>query len=122
MERLADGAGLVTLAIGAALAVVPVRAAATLGLGADAADARRIGVLDLGLGSAMLVGRPRWLWMAARAAFNVVLARRYLAEGRRPDGNPRAMGGAVAMSALTVVDGGIAAALLTRAGHSSGRA
>jgi len=117
-DLLADAAGLVTLGIGTALTVAPTRAGGVLGLPPSPAAARVIGGIDLGLGAGLLAGRPRWPWMAARAAFNVVLGARYLGEARRPGGNSRAMGGAVGMAALTVLDGVGAVALWRRAARA----
>lgn len=110
-ERLTDGAGLVTLAVGAALTVAPERTTTALGLGLSPRVGRGIGVADLVLASGLLRGRSRAGWMMARTMLNAVLAGAYTAEFRRPGGDPRARWGAVAMSALTVLDGSVAVVL-----------
>ncbi|WP_370617807.1 hypothetical protein [Mumia sp. Pv 4-285] len=63
-------AGLVTLVTGSALVVDPRRAGALTGIG-DPGTARKIGLLDLALAPGLLVGTPRWPWLAARAVANV---------------------------------------------------
>lgn len=103
-ERRADRAvgsvGLVTLAIGAALATTPSRAARALGLEDDPEAARLLGCADLVLAAGLFRGRPRWPWIALRAALNAQLARRYAARGRRAH--------AAGMAGLTLVDGTLA--------------
>ena len=110
VERLANAVGLVTLGFGVALTVAPRRSREVLGMGV-ALPARAVGVADLVIGSALLFGRPRWPWMASRAALNAVLAESYRSEASKPDRSPRAHSGALAMSALTVVDATLAIAL-----------
>jgi hypothetical protein len=111
--RLADIAGMVTLAIGTGLTVAPSRTAKVLGLGDRPTLSRTIGLVDLALVPGLLRGRPRWPWMVARAALNLVVADCYRTEAFQPDGHPNARAGAVAMVALTVVDGTLAVALWT---------
>jgi hypothetical protein len=114
-DRAADAVGAVTLAIGAALTVAPERAAVFLGLGPHPVLARVVGAADLAIGSALLRDRPRWPWMAARAGLTLVLATCYQLEMRRPGGdNLRTRIGAVTMTNLAVVDGGLAAVLAYR--------
>ena len=114
-ERAATIAGVVTIGFGVALTVAPSRSALGLGLGDHPRLARVIGLADLGLGLGLLASRPRWPWMAARAIFNLALASHYQVESRQADVLGRARIGAVAMTALTLVDGGLAAALRARA-------
>ncbi len=110
-ERATDAAGVVSIGIGATLTLAPTPTATTLGLGDQPSWARAIGLADLALGPGLLAGRPRWPWMAARAALNIVIVRHYRARAR---GNPnarRAGAGAAAMTALTVVDAAVASTL-----------
>jgi len=109
-ERATDAAGVVTVAIGAALALWPARTAAALGLGSRRGQARAIGLADLALGPGLLLGRPRWPWMAARAALNLVIARQYRAQLGISQLR-RTSAGATAMSVLTVVDAAVAVRL-----------
>jgi hypothetical protein len=111
--RMADGATLATIGLGTSLTFAPRQTAAMLGLGPHHRRARAIGIADLVLGSRMLLGSSRARWMAARAAFNVVIAGCYLDEFRR-SGSRRAQAGATGMAALTVVDGAVAYALRQR--------
>jgi hypothetical protein len=79
-ERAVTVVGLVTAVIGIVLIAVPRRSAELVGL--DDADARALGVADLVLSPALLWGRPRWLWMAARAAMNLGMGAFVLRRGR----------------------------------------
>jgi hypothetical protein len=110
-ERAADAAGIVTVSIGVALTLAPARTAARLGLGDQRCRARAIGLADLMLGPLLLVARPRWPWMGVRAALNLVIAREYVAGADGDRGWRRARAGAMAMTALTVLDGAAAVAL-----------
>lgn len=110
-ERATDAAGVVTTAIGAALTLAPNPTTATLGLGNQRGQARAIGLADLALGPGLLAARPRWPWMAARAALNMVIARQYHASLRANPNDCRARAGATAMTALTIVDAAVAATL-----------
>ncbi|MGI5519348.1 hypothetical protein ACQEUX_00135 [Micromonospora sp. CA-259024] len=112
--------GLVTLGFGVVLTARPRRSAAALGLGDRPVLAGAVGLTDLVVGTGVLCGRPRWPWMAARAALNLVLTGCYAAEANRPDGNRRARTGAVAMASLTVVDATLALALAVQAGKEDG--
>lgn len=114
VERLTDAAGLVSLVLGTALTVAPVRSAALLGLGGTPTTGRFIGLLDVVLAPGLLRGRPRWPWMVGRTAVNLLVARTYAVERHRSGGDLRARGGVVAMSVLTLVDGGVAVALRRR--------
>ncbi|MEU4472936.1 hypothetical protein [Micromonospora sp. NPDC023888] len=106
-----------TLGFGVALTARPRRTAAALGLGERPVLAGAVGLADLVVGSGVLCGRPRWPWMAARAALNLVLAGCYAAEANRPDGNGRARAGAIAMASLTVVDATLTLALAKQRGQ-----
>jgi hypothetical protein len=110
-DRLVDIVGVVTLAMGAGLALAPRRSAATLGLGDHPAFARTVGAVDLVLAPGLLGGRPRWPWMAARAGLNLVIAHHYRIESRCSVGSSKARTGAAGMAMLTVVDGALAVAL-----------
>jgi hypothetical protein len=90
-------AGMATLVIGAALVAAPTWFSALAGID-DRRLVRGYGVLDPSLVPGLLAGRPRWPWLAARAAANVGLAAALVGRGRR--------GASIAamVSALTVVD------------------
>lgn len=110
-ERFTDGAGLVTAIVGTALVVAPARADAALGLGLSPMPARALGIADVVLAPGLLRGRPRWPWMVVRTVLNAVVAWAYAAASRRPGGHRRARRGALAMTVLVVVDGGVAVVL-----------
>lgn len=110
-DRMADVVGGVTLTMGVGLTAAPSRSAAVLGLGERSTWVRTLGLVDLVMAPGLLRGRPRWPWMAARAALNLVIAENYRRRARRTGGSARASGGAVAMAALTVVDGALAVVL-----------
>ncbi|MEO7449172.1 MAG: hypothetical protein ABI336_12940 [Humibacillus sp.] len=61
--------------------------------------ARVIGALDLALVPGLLGGRPRWPWLAARAAANVLTATTLLRTSA-----PRVVPVAAVLSALTIGD------------------
>ncbi|MER7078297.1 hypothetical protein SAMN02982929_05767 [Saccharopolyspora kobensis] len=77
VERLADVVGPVTLGMGVGLAAAPEKVGGALGL--DRRFARSVGIIDLALAPGLLLGRPKWPWMAARAGLNLVLVGRYRA-------------------------------------------
>lgn len=115
-DVLTTAAGAATLVVGAGLTAAPARTARILGLGGSAQSARALGIADLALAPALLVGgRNRGPAMIVRAALNVLVAGRFRAESARPDGSPRAAGGATAMAVLTVVDGLAGVVLLREA-------
>lgn len=109
---LADAAGVVTLAMGAALTGAPRQAAALVGLEDRPALARAIGLADLALAPWLLDRRrSRATPMAVRAALNGVIGAAYAEDARRPRRHTLARHRVVAMAALTVVDAAAAAAL-----------
>ena len=103
--------GCVTLAIGAALAVAPGRAAEALDLDGQQMALRAIGVSDLLLVPGLLRGSPRWPWMVGRAALNLAIAA-YL-RGVAPQSSSTGIlnGGAGVLVGLTAVDGATGLAL-----------
>ncbi|MDA3646678.1 hypothetical protein LZ318_26085 [Saccharopolyspora indica] len=107
VERLADVVGVVTSGMGVGLATAPEKVGGALGL--DRRFARSVGIIDLALAPGLLLGRPRWPWMAARAGLNLLLADRYR--------NRRVPAGMVGMAALTAVDGTLALVLKHRSGN-----
>lgn len=109
-------AGYATLAIGAVLVAAPRRVAAPLGLERHVAALRAMGACDLALVPGLLRGRPRWPWMAGRAALNVVQAA-YLHRLAPRSTTPAAVHGTAGLLvALTAIDG--ATALELRRGAS----
>ena len=110
LDRASDVIGVVTLAFGCALSAGGRPIAEALRL--DPARGRAIGLADLALGTALLAARPRWPWMAVRAALNVLIAREYRAELHRRSGADRvARFGVISMRTLAVSDAAMAAAL-----------
>ena len=97
--------GGVSLGIGLALAFAPRSSAAALGWGDRGNLARAVGVADLIIGPALLLGRGRAQWMLARALLNAALSVVYawiLATGTpRRD---RALAGLLGMSTPTFTD------------------
>jgi hypothetical protein len=91
-------AGLITLATGVGLTLAPDRVGRLVGID-DPRTARLIGVGDLVLAPGLVAGRPRWPWMAARAAANLPMAAVFLSSPHR---SARATG--VALLGLTVND------------------
>lgn len=111
---LAAVVGGVSLGIGLALAFAPRSSAASLGWGDRARLARTVGVADLIIGPALLLGRGRAQWMLARALLNAALSGVYawtLATGTPRRG--RALAGLLGMSALTFTDYLLARRLLS---------
>ena len=107
--RASRTAGLATLVIGSALLVYPRRVGALTGID-DPGTARRIGLLDLVLAPGLLVGTPRWPWLAARAVANLGTA---VVLGR---GSWAGRATAASLVAVTLVDGQAARTL-----HALGR-
>lgn len=104
--------GAVTTAIGGVLAVAPGGPAAFLRLSSPL-GARVIGIADLALVPGLIAGRPRWPWMAGRAALNVAIAAYLLREARLAGGEGgRLRATAIALLALTVGDIQVTRALL----------
>jgi hypothetical protein len=104
LQRMPAFAGYATLVIGAALVAAPRLLSGPLRLEGQERAVRAIGVSDLVLVPGLLRGRPRWPWMAARAAFDLADAA-FLHRVARNDA------GAAVMLALTAVDGAAALAL-----------
>jgi hypothetical protein len=75
-------AGLITLATGVGLTLAPDRVGRLVGID-DARSARLIGIGDLVLAPGLVAGRPRWPWMAARAAANLPMAAVFLSSPHR---------------------------------------
>ena len=102
---LASGIGWISLGIGLALTLAPLKSASFLGMGYLKGSARVFGAVDLIVGTGLLLGRRRSRWMSARALLNAVLAVGYartLAVEKPPP--IRARGGLIAMICLTVFD------------------
>ncbi len=102
--------GLITLGTGAALVLAPGRLGRLAGID-DCRTARLLGAADLSLAPGLLSGRPRWPWMAARAALNLPMAA-VLARSSRTS----ARLSAVNLLALTATDARVALTL-----HRAGR-
>ncbi len=93
--RVATGVGAAAALIGGALVASPGRFGPWIAL-TDVGAARSVGLADLALVPGLLAGCPRWPWMAARAARNLVI---------------------VALSALTGGDSRVAWTLLRASGR-----
>lgn len=109
-SQITTGAGVVTLVVGAALAVKPEATARALGLGLGRRGARGLAFVDLALAPVLITGRNRANWMGLRALMNLGIAARYRAL-LRGGGGAQVRGGFVLMTALTVLDGVAACAL-----------
>ncbi len=110
-ERMPQLVGIATLAAGAALVAAPQLTTRALGLEGEETAVRVLGAADLVLVPGLLAGRPRWPWMAARAALNLAQAGWLAAAAGRAGSPGLARGGAAALAALTAVDGPTAVAL-----------
>jgi hypothetical protein len=111
LERMPQAVGAITFAAGAALVAAPGATTRALQLEGEEAALRLVGAADLALVPGLLLGRPRWPWMAARAALNLAQAG-WLAGAARRSGAPAlARGSAAALAALTLVDAPAAVAL-----------
>jgi hypothetical protein len=111
LHHLPTAVGCVTLAAGVALVAAPGRVGAAFGLDGRDAELRAVGAADLVLVPGLLAGRPRWPWMAGRAALNLAQAA-YIASIAGRSSSPavvRATAGALA--GLTAIDGPTAVAL-----------
>ncbi|WP_354697765.1 hypothetical protein DSM112329_03405 [Paraconexibacter sp. AEG42_29] len=101
-DRKATFVGVGSGVIGAALLVKPDALGPLLGL-ARRRDAQLVGVVDLALAPGIVIGRPRWPWMAARAAANVGIAALCVARDREQLGR-RGHHAAAALLAVTLAD------------------
>ena len=77
----------------------------------EEAALRIVGAADLALVPGLLLGRPRWPWMAARAALNLAQAGWLATAAGRAESPRLARGSAAALAALTLIDAPVAAAL-----------
>ncbi len=93
-ERFALGLGASTLAIGVALTLAPERAGSAVGL-TDPLGARLVGVADVALAPGLMIGAPRWPWLARRAALNLVI----VAYGERLGGRATVLARSLALGA-----------------------
>ncbi len=105
LQELASIIGWISLGMGFALTLAPLRSAALLGWGTRGRLARAIGAGGLIVGLGLLLGRRRSRWMLARAVLNAVLAATYarVLAGETPR-QTRARGGLASMIGLTVFD------------------
>lgn len=106
-ERAAVRVGVLTTVIGGVLAAAPGRVGPLIGL-TDPWAARLVGLVDLALVPGLLRGRPRWVWLAARAGLNMTIVGYAVVTAGR---NRRAQVAAVALVAATVSDLGAMFAL-----------
>jgi hypothetical protein len=100
-QRAASAIGAVSGLAGIGLLVAPEEIAAALGL-ADPRGLREIALADLVLVPGLLAGRPRWPWLAGRAALNVAIAGWLLAAPPAPDARRLVPAGALLL--VTVGD------------------
>lgn len=103
--------GWVTLGAGAALVAAPGRVSRPLGLDGQDTALRAIGLSDLVLVPGLLRGRPRWPWMAGRAALNLGLVAYLHGVAPQSSSPERLRAGAALFAGLTAVDGATALAL-----------
>jgi hypothetical protein len=101
-ERTATAVGAISAALGAVLLLAPDATGRLLGVRPDPGLAA-IGVADVAIGVGLLAGRPRWMWLLARAAANPPSAWWFARAGRR-DGGRGALVAAAAVAAVTVGD------------------
>lgn len=102
-QHTTTAVGVISGAVGLALAMAPDRANAALGL-TNTAAMRAIGLADVALAPKLLTGRRRWPWMLGRAALNLAIAAHLLASRSDSRIPVRPTGAAVALCALTVGD------------------
>ena len=111
-ERAAVTAGVATLVAGVAALISPERIGKPIGMKDHPRLIRAIGISDVVTAPGLLVGRPRWPWMIARAGLNAGIALSAV-QYRDALGARNAAIGAATFTALIVVDGAAAAALRT---------
>jgi hypothetical protein len=111
LERMPQAVGVVTLAAGVALVAAPGVTTRALGLEGEETAVRLVGAADLALVPGLLLGRPRWPWMAARAGLNLAQAGWFAGAAGRAKAPALARGSAAALAALTAVDAPTAVAL-----------
>jgi len=73
-RQIARGVGVATTVLGGVLLAHPAAAGRVVGM-TDTRVSRAIGIADLVLVPGLLAGRPRWPWMVARGALNLVIVR-----------------------------------------------
>lgn len=112
-ERRTVAIGVGSAVAGIALVAAPDRTNAVVGL-ADRRSARLIGVVDLALATGLVAGRPRWPWLAARAAANLAIAVLGLRSARGTGRARRAQIFAGALVAATLGDAWTLRALWSR--------
>jgi len=103
--------GWVTLGAGAALVAAPGLLSRPLGLDGQNMALRAIGLSDLVLVPGLLRGRPRWPWMAGRAALNLGLVAYLHGVAPQSSSPDLVRAGAAVFAGLTAVDGATALAL-----------
>ena len=102
-DRAATRVGLVTVLIGAALAVAPQRMSRVLRFGDHARAVQVVGLADMALVPGLVFARRKGNWMAARAALNLLIAAYCTHLARKEDlQGPKI--GAVAMLVATITD------------------
>jgi hypothetical protein len=115
-ERMPTIVGGITLVVGGALLGAPRLASGPLGLRGEERALRGIGAADLSLVPGLLAGRPRWRWMAARAALDVAQAAALWRLAARAGDPGRAQVAAATLLGLTAADGFTALALRRASG------
>jgi hypothetical protein len=112
-DRAATRVGLVTVLIGAALAVAPQKMSRVLRFGDHARAVQVVGLADMALVPGLVFAQRKGNWMAARAALNLLIAAYCTHLARKEDlQGPKI--GAVAMLIATITD---APAILTLHAH-----
>lgn len=102
-ERSATAVGAVTTLAGIALLAFPHAAGPLIGL-VDHRYARIVGLVDLAVAPGLIAGRPRWPWLAARAALNLPTAALALHHARHTDRITNARIAAAILSIAAVGD------------------
>lgn len=110
-RSVATRVGVVTAAIGGALVAAPGPVGSLISL-TDPRHARVLGALDLALVPGLLVGRPQWPWLSARAIYNLLIAVYCLRLAARTGRTGRARAFAAFLAYATISDSRAVAGML----------
>jgi hypothetical protein len=101
-EVMANAVGAASGLIGIALLAAPRSAGQPIGI-VESRHARLIGAIDLGIAAGLLTRRPRWPWLAGRAAANLPTAALVITAAKSTDRRRRAVIFGAAISVLSRV-------------------